>query len=125
VNAQLMAKTAYGSAATPVRTDRGTEYALFTRITHRMRNAALKGPSGFVELSAALYENSQLWTTLAADVAGADNALPAGLRGQIFYLCEFTTLHTRKVLKKKANVLPLIEINIMMMRGLGIERIEK
>lgn len=119
MNAILQAKTAYGSSATPIRTDRGTEYALFTRITRRMHAAARKGRAGFPELISALHENRTMWTTLAVDVAGSENQLPADLRAQLFYLAEFTDAHTRKVLRREAGVRPLLEVNMAVMRGLA------
>ena len=119
MNAILQAKTAYGSSATPIRTDRSTEYALFTRITRRMHAAARKGRAGFPELISALHENRTMWTTLAVDVAGSENQLPADLRAQLFYLAEFTDAHTRKVLRREAGVRPLLEVNMAVMRGLA------
>lgn len=119
MNALLLAKTAYGSAAMPVRTDRGSEYALFTQVTHRLQAAAAKGPSGFAALIDALHSNRLLWVTLAADVADNDNDLPKELRARIFFLSEFTRSHTRKVLKGHASAQALIDINTSVMRGLG------
>ena len=119
MNALAQAKTAYGDKAAPVRTFRGTEYALFTRITRNMHTAARQGPKGFSALTAALHDNRMLWTALAADVSGAGNALPEDLRAQLFYLSEFTATHTRKVLQGKAGVRPLLEINMSVMRGLA------
>ena len=123
MNALAQAKTAYGDTAAPVRTDRGTEYALFTRITRKLHAAARLGPKGFGTLSAALHENRMMWTALAADVADPGNTLPEALRAQIFYLSEFTVAHSRKVLAGRASVRPLLEVNMSVMRGLtGEER---
>ena len=119
MNAILQAKTAYGSSTTPIRTDRGTEYALFTRTTRKMHAAARKGRAGFPELISALHENRTMWTTLAVDVAGSENQLPADLRAQLFYLAEFTEAHTRKVLRREAGVRQLLEVNLAVMRGLA------
>ncbi|MGB3146865.1 MAG: flagellar biosynthesis regulator FlaF [Paracoccaceae bacterium] len=115
MNAQLMAKSAYSGAATPTRTGRGTEYEIFARVTHRL--SAAKG-LGFSALAQALHDNRALWTTLAADVAVATNELPQQLRAQIFYLAEFTTQHSRKVLAGEAGLDILIEVNTAIMRGL-------
>jgi flagellar protein FlaF len=119
VNALHQAKTAYGGSATPVRTHRGTEYALFTRVTRKLHAAARLGHGGFATLASALHDNRNMWTTLAADVADDGNQLPEALRAQVFYLAEFTALHTRKVLKGEASVRPLLEINMSVMRGLA------
>ena len=120
MNAVDMAKKAYGANATPVRTPRSTEYALFARVTQRIR-AASRMPRDIAELAHALHDNRRLWTTLAVDVADGGNALPQSLRSRIFYLNEFVGHHSRKVLKGEAQAEPLIEINTAVMRGLGQE----
>ncbi|RMA44178.1 flagellar biosynthesis regulatory protein FlaF [Rhodophyticola porphyridii] len=112
-----MARSAYAQPASPVRTDRGTEYAVFEKITARMVQAE-NSPRGVGQKAAAIHDNRQLWALLAGDVATEGNALPPALRAQIFYLCEFTMIHSRKVLKEGASLAPLIDINTAMMRGL-------
>jgi flagellar biosynthesis activator protein FlaF len=118
VNALNMAKTAYATNKAPIRTPRGTEYEAFIRVTQRLKAAADKGDMGFADLAQALHLNRRLWTILASDVADKDNTLPQELRARIFYLAEFTTQHSRKVLKGEDTVLPLLEINMAVMRGL-------
>lgn len=113
------AAQAYGRSSVPVRTPRGTEYAVFMRVTQRLKASAQKGRSGFPALAAAIHENRRLWTALAADVASPDNALPPDLRARLFYLSEFTYQHSAKVLAGSASVGPLIEINAAVMRGLA------
>lgn len=122
MNATTMAKTAYSAPGQPTRTARGTEYELFARITHRLKAAASLGDAGFSTLARALHENRRLWTTLAADVADSGNQLPAPLRARIFYLAEFTTQHTRKVLAGDSDPQVLIDINTAIMRGLRQDR---
>ncbi len=116
MNAFNMAKTAYSNSSTPIRTPRSTEYDAFAQITHRLKSASQSG--NFPALATALHENNKLWTLLAADVSDKDNALPESLRGRIFYLYEFTTQHSRKVLRKEAAVDVLVDINTAIMRGL-------
>lgn len=82
-----------------------------------------KGAAGFADLAAAIHENRRLWTLLATSVADSDNELPQTLRAQIFYLAEFTMLHSQKVLDGKATADVLIEINTSVMRGLRQEEI--
>jgi len=118
VNALQMAKTAYATNKAPIRTPRGIEYEAFARTTHRLKAAAERGRAGFPDLAQALHLNRRLWTLLAADVAEADNALPRELRARIFYLNEFTTQHSRKVLRGDETVEALVDINTAMMRGL-------
>jgi flagellar protein FlaF len=116
-----LAQRAYGEAAAPTRTPRGTEYDVLARVTHRLISSARKGRKGFAELSRAIHDNRQLWTILAADVADAGNPLPPELRARIFFLAEFTQAHSRKVLRREAPVAPLIEINSAVMRGLRMD----
>ena len=118
MNAHAQALHAYGQAAAPIRTFRGTEYEIVARITHRLRAAARTGRRNFPELAAALSENRRLWTALAADVASAGNGLPETLRARLFYLAQFTESHSREVLKGRAKVAPLLEINLAVLRGL-------
>ena len=68
-----------------------------------------------------IHENRQMWDTLAVNVIDDANELPNTLRAQIFYLAEFTTIHSRLVLKGTANVQPLIDINTAILRGLTPE----
>lgn len=118
MNQCFQAQKAYQRISAPTRTQRGTEYAVIARITHRMKAAWLKGATCYPELVAALHENRQLWTTFAVDVADADNALPTDLRASIFFLAEFTLGHTSKILSGSGDAKALIEINLAVMRGL-------
>lgn len=121
MNATTLAKTAYSAPDQATRTARGTEYEVFARITHRLKTAAALGDAGFSTLARALHDNRRLWSTLAADVAGPGNLLPAPLRARIFYLAEFTSQHTRKVLAGDCGAEVLVDINTAIMRGLRQE----
>ncbi|MEO1398849.1 MAG: flagellar biosynthesis regulator FlaF [Pseudomonadota bacterium] len=134
MNATQLAQTAYGSGTRSVRTPRGVEYEAFARVTSRLKAIAsdmaqakrqqIKSktkrviPGQFSDLATALNENRTLWTLLATDVADDGNKLPDDLRARILYLAEFTRQHSAKVLKSQASVVPLLEINIAIMRGL-------
>lgn len=121
MNSLLQAQSAYRSQIRATGTWRGIEYDAFARITHRLKVAGSHAPRGFAELAAALHANRQLWSILAADVAGSGNRLPPELRAQIMYLAEFTRLHSGKVLRNSAPVDPLVDINTAIMRGLGAD----
>lgn len=111
------AAAAYARPGAPTRTDRATEYAAFAAITARLR-ASARPETPFADLARALHDNRALWSTLAADVAGDGNGLPAELRARLFYLAEFTAQHSRKVLAGTADAAPLVDINTAVMRGL-------
>jgi flagellar protein FlaF len=113
---------AYGAPGTPVRSERSTEYDLFARITRRLREAFAKGKPGRMDLARALHDNQRLWTTLAVDVADDGNGLPRDLRARLFYLAEFTRVHSSKVLSDDASAEVLIDINTAVMRGLAARR---
>ena len=117
MSAYGLPKSAYASVASPVRTDRDSEYDAFASITHRLVQASL-GSAPYATLAAALHDNRRLWTFVASSTAENENRLPADLRAQLFYLAEFSQAHTRKVLKGDADAAPLIDINRAVMRGL-------
>lgn len=118
MNAQSQAQRAYSGASAPTRTSRNLEYDAVARITHRIRTADQQGAEGFPNLVKALHDNKTLWNIFAVDVADADNQLPRDLKAQIFYLAEFTSQHTTKVLARQADVVPLLEINTAILHGL-------
>lgn len=120
VNIQMQAQRGYAAATqNHIRSPRATEYAAFTRVTTRLKNAQSGGIERFPELAAALDDNRKLWRLIAIDVADPGNRLPAELRGQLFSLYEFTDQHTTKVLERRADAAPLIDINTAIMRGLS------
>lgn len=112
------ARSAYTAPGAPVRNPRSTEYDAIARITARMKSAQVNVPAAFAELASAVHDNRRLWTVLATDAAGADNALPEELRARLIYLAEFTDQHSRRVLAGEADASPLVEINTAVMRGL-------
>lgn len=113
-----LAQTAYAASATPVRTERGTEYAAFQKVTARLNQAQRDG-APMTERATALHDNRKLWTILASDLADGGNELPQGLRAQLFYLAEFSLLQSRKALNDAAALGALVEINTAVMRGLS------
>lgn len=118
MNAQQLARTAYGSSSHEVRTERGVEYDVFARVTAALRAATQPDTKNFPKLMKALDDNGRLWTLIASDVSDKGNKLPQQLRAQIFYLAEFTLTHTPKVVRGKADAGILIEVNTAVMRGL-------
>lgn len=119
MNAIYQARKAYAPAQTHLRTPKSIEYQAFSDIIGRLKAASTNENAAFSELVAALHDNRTLWTVLAADVADADNGMPKQLRAQIFYLAEFTQIHSTKVLRGEADVDALIDINTAILRGLG------
>jgi flagellar protein FlaF len=116
MNAFAMAQRAYAPTTAPTRSDRSVEYDVIARITSRLKNAMTA--DNYPKLIEALHENNALWRTLAIDVADAANGLPKNLRARIFYLAEFTDAQTKKVIRNKESAVPLLEVNMAILRGL-------
>ncbi len=119
MNVIEQAHQAYSHNQAIIRTDRSVEAQLIGRITAKLRNANSDQAEDFPNLVSALYENRRFWTTMAAEVADKDNALPKELRAQIFYLAEFTEIHSQRVLQGKAKIDALIDVNTAVLRGLN------
>lgn len=116
------ASSAYGDPKASARSPRQVEYQAFAKITQELKGAMAQSEFAFPKLAAALHENLRLWTIVASGVAVDENALPDGLRAQLFYLAEFTRAHTSKVLRGEAEAEALIDINTAIMKGLRQSR---
>ncbi len=118
MNMHAHARSGYAGAAAPIRTDRGAEYAVFARVTHRLSAVDETDKATFPALAAAVSDNQRLWGALAQDLLDDGNALPIGLRAQLVGLAEFVRKHTMRVLAGNASIAPLVDINTSIMRGL-------
>ncbi|MEO0939520.1 MAG: flagellar biosynthesis regulator FlaF [Pseudomonadota bacterium] len=121
MNASAAAIRGYAENAVSTRSDRRAEYDVFAKVTHRLRDTAQKAKTQFPRFVEALHDNQRLWTALTVDVLSPDNTLPEPLKARVLYLAEFTRQHTQKVLTQHAPVVPLLEINVAVMRGLKTE----
>lgn len=118
MNINAEARSAYAAAASPIRTARTSEYAIFAKVTHKLKDVDETDKAAFPRLAAAVTDNQRLWGALFEDLIHEGNALPAPLKAQLIGLAEFVRKHSLKVLAGKASVLPLIDINTSIMRGL-------
>lgn len=117
-----LAKRAYAPGNDATRTPRSIEFEVFARITHRLKQAIqTQNQKALIQV---LYENRRLWNILAADVASPGNKLPDDLKARIFYLAEFTTMQSRKVLNENASAVSLLEINAAILGGLQDKAVE-
>jgi flagellar biosynthesis activator protein FlaF len=112
------AAVSYAQREAPTRSLRSVEYDLLAQVTQRLRATWANRSTDFPALVRAVADNTQLWATLASDVALPGNTLPAALRARLFYLYEFTAHHSRAVLDDKGSVEVLADINMAVMRGL-------
>jgi len=117
MSVEAIPQTGYGDATRALGTPRSIEYQVFSQMTGRLRRSSRPG-TDFSDLADALHENLRLWSVIATDVAGDQNALPAQLRAQLFYLYEFTVAETQKVLRRDTDAAALIDVNTTVMRGL-------
>ena len=118
-----LAQRGYSPNSGAIHTPRSIEFQVIARITHRLKNAVKAGDKR--TLIEAMHENRMLWNALATDVASSENELPDELRARIFYLAEFTAIHTQRVLKDEADAAPLLEINAAILGGLQSEGQQK
>jgi flagellar protein FlaF len=112
------ARSGYAAASAPIRTDRGTEYAIFAQTTSRLKALDESDRTRFPALAAAVTDNQRLWGVLFEDLMSDGNQLPDALRANLIGLAEFVRRHSLQVLAGKASIAPLIEINTTIMRGL-------
>ena len=105
---------AYGSPA--IRGARDMEYDVFSRVTRLLRQAPrdCSGP----ETIAAVAKNNELWTLLAADLAHEGNQLDDQTKGGLLSLASFSLRHGQRVMSGQASTEPLIDINMLVMKGL-------
>lgn len=119
MNVIEQARQAYAPKHFPLRTPRSVEAELFSQITSRLKKYSIDSKKTYPEFVTALHDNRRLWSTMAADVSDSLNTLPAALRAQLFYLAEFTEIHSRKVINGEATADALIDINTSILRGLN------
>ncbi|TQF00838.1 MAG: flagellar biosynthesis regulator FlaF [Spiribacter salinus] len=134
MNATEHARRAYAGNRAPIRTDRGSEYEAFAKVTQKLQAALANAGQEMADASKKIHLKAQtaeavdlnrrLWSLLAVDVLSDDNLLPEPTRASILSLNEFTRAHSRKVLNGEAEIRPLIEINAAIMRGLSQGRTE-
>ena len=121
MNGLSIAERGYLGSMETTRSERRSEYEVIARITRKLRDAARAQKTDYPGFVEALDLNRQLWQIFAIDVADDQNPLPQELRARIFYLAEFTETHTRKVLRDKVSIMPLLEVNMAVLRGLKPE----
>ena len=124
MNVIEQAQQAYAPKELPLSSPRSVEAKLFNQVTAQLQRFSDLKPKDFPKLAAALLENRRLWNALASDVADQSNQLPKELRAKIFYLAEFTELHSEKVLSHSGSVDALIAINTAVIRGLNNQGID-
>lgn len=110
------ARSAYATGA--VRTARGSEYAIFAKITHALRALDETDATAYPALARAVTDNLRLWGALSTDLRSDGNQLPDALRANLISLAEFVRKHSMAVLGGRGSIAVLIDINTSIMKGL-------
>jgi flagellar protein FlaF len=116
-----MSLRAYHQATARAESPREAEYRLIGQVTRALMAAAELDPSDLKGRVDALDWNRRMWTALGSDCASSDNQLPDSLRAGIISLSIWVSKHTSAVIRREEDIEPLIEVNRMIMQGLGGE----
>lgn len=114
-----MGLQAYQQTAQRTEDSRSIEYRLFGQVTRALIVASEADPKDFATRIDALGWNRQMWSTLAGACSDEANALPQQVRANIISLSLFVSRHTSEVMKGDEDFSTLIDLNRMMMQGLG------
>jgi flagellar protein FlaF len=116
-----MSLRAYHQATARAESPREAEYRLIGQVTRALMAAAELDPSDLKGRVDALDWNRRMWTALGSDCASSENHLPESLRAGIISLSIWVSKHTSAVIRREEDIEPLIEVNRMIMQGLGGE----
>ncbi|MBN8552477.1 MAG: flagellar biosynthesis regulator FlaF [Caulobacterales bacterium] len=114
-----MGLQAYQQTAQRTESPRALEYRLFGQVTRALIAASQSDPKDFGTRIDALGWNRQMWATLATTCSDPGNGLPVAMRASIISLSLFVSRHTSEVMKGDEDFETLIDINKMIMQGLG------
>ncbi len=113
-----MSLQAYQKTQRVTETPRDTEYRLFGQVTGALMAAKGLKPTDKA-LIEALDKNRRLWSALSVDCTSDANQLPEAVRAQIISISLWVSRYTSDVMRRKAPVDPLIDINRTIMEGLS------
>lgn len=108
-----MSVSAYDRSALLASNPRDTEYRIFSLVVSKLANA--NTPERLID---AVYQNSRLWSVLAADLAKPENKLGPELKARLLSLAVWSMKYGTKVMAGNASVDPLISVNKEVMAGL-------
>lgn len=113
-----MSLQAYQKTQQSTENPRDTEFRLFAQVTRALTDVECE-PKGSHKLVEAVDWNRRLWTALATDCTDENNKLPREVRAQIISLSLWVGRYSSQVIRARASVEPLVEINRTIMQGLG------
>lgn len=114
-----MSHRAYQQAAARAEEPRSAEYRLFGQVTRALLEAEQAPDDDIQTRIDALDWNRRMWTALASDCASAQNVLPDAVRAQIISLSIWVHKHSSAVMRREEQIGPLVDINRIIMQGLG------
>ncbi len=114
-----MSLRAYQQAAARAEEPRSAEYRLFGQVTRALLEAEQASEDDIKTRIDALDWNRRMWTALASDCASPDNVLPPAVRAQIISLSIWVSRHSSAVMRREEEIGPLVDINRIIMQGLG------
>ncbi len=106
----------YQSTQNATEDARSTEYRLFAAVTRALIESQARGGKGFVE---AVDWNRRMWLTFQADLASDENQLPDDVKAGLISLAIWVERHSAAVLRGRATIDPLIDVNKSVMGGLA------
>ncbi len=116
-----MSLQAYQKATAQAESPRDAEYRLFGQVTRALMAAAELEPTAIRGRIDALDWNRRMWSALGADCASEGNKLPDALRASIISLSIWVGKHTSAVIRREEEIDALIDVNRLVMQGLGGE----
>lgn len=119
-----MSLRAYQQSAARTESPRDAEYRLFGQVTRALIEASKHDVSEVHLRVDALDWNRRLWSALGADCASPDNGLPDAVRAQIISLSIWVSKYTSDVIRGADDIEPLIDVNRIIMQGLGGASVE-
>jgi flagellar biosynthesis activator protein FlaF len=114
-----MSLTAYQTAQRRVETPREIEYRLFAQVTRALMEAQNTPVQEVAKRMDAIDWNRRVWSVLAGDCSGNDNALPDQLRASIISISLWVGRYSSDVMQRNADIEPLIDVNRSVMQGLA------
>jgi len=114
-----MSLRAYQQAAARAEEPRSAEYRLFGQVTRALLEAEQAPHDDIQTRIDAIDWNRRLWTALASDCASPDNTLPPAVRAQIISLSIWVNRHSSAVMRREEEIGPLVDVNRIIMQGLG------
>lgn len=114
----LAAARAYSTNRPHTKSYRDQEYDVFLDVTRDLKRLKAETAPSFPKLVDALNRNERLWTEIGVQVADNANELPKELRASLFYMAEFVSHQTGRLLKNEGDLESLIDVNIAVLRGL-------